>query len=243
MLPKIDVPIYEVKLTSTNQVVKFRPFLVKEQKLFLMASQSENETDVVESIKQILNNCVLTENFKVEELPIFELEYLFLQLRARSVGEIVNLKYSCNNTVTSETGEEKTCGGVVKCNVNVLNIVPNKSEGHSNKIEITEKLGMVMKYPSFKTMEKYESKGDMEYLDLIIDCIDFVYDEEQVFYVKDTPKEELVEFVESMTTKDFEKIEKFFQTMPRNYADINFKCPKCGYVEDIEVEGLQNFFV
>lgn len=243
MLPKIDVPIFEAKLVSTGQTVKFRPFLVKEQKLFLMALQSENQSDVVESIKQILNNCILTENFKVEELPIFELEYLFLQLRARSVGEVVNLKYSCNNTVTSDTGEEKVCGAVVKCDVNVLDVVPQKSDGHTNKIEVTEKFGLVMKYPSFKTLEKYNSKDDTEYLDLILDCIDFIYDEEQVYYAKDTTREELTEFVESMTTKDFEKLEKFFETMPRNYTDIHFKCPKCGYKEDIEVEGIQNFFV
>jgi hypothetical protein len=243
MLPKIDVPIYETKLVSTGQTLKFRPFLVKEQKLFLMASQSENQSDVVESIKQILNNCILTENFKVEELPIFELEYLFLQLRARSVGEVVDLKYSCNNKIWDDEGNEKTCGGVVKCEVNVLNITPKKSEGHTNKITITEKLGMMMKYPSFKSLEGHNSGNDTEYMDLIVDCIDFIYDDEQIYHAKDMSKEELVEFVESMTTKDFEKLEKFFQTMPRNYTDIHFKCPKCGYTEDIEVEGLQNFFV
>jgi hypothetical protein len=242
MLPKIDVPIYEAKLTSTNQVVKFRPFLVKEQKLFLMASQSDEVVDVVDSIKQILNNCILTEGFDINSLPIFELEYLFLQLRARSVGELVNLKYSCNNQVKDAEGNEKTCNGVVKFDVNVLEISPSYPEGHDKKIEITENIGIVMKYPSFGMLDKLKSKTESENVDLIVECVDYIYDKEQVYYAKDTPKEELVEFIESMRAADFDKIQKFFETLPKNTKVFDFKCPKCGYKEDIEIEGIQNFF-
>ena len=242
MLPKIDVPIYEAKLTSTNQVVKFRPFLVKEQKLFLMASQSDNVIDVVDSIKQILSNCILTENFDIDSLPIFELEYMFLQLRARSVGEIVNLKYSCNNKIWDDEGNEKTCNGLVKFDVNILEISPDYPENHKTKIAITENLGIVMKYPSFGMLEKFKNKTESENIDLIVECVDYIYDQEQVYYSKNSTKEELIEFVESMRSTDFEKIQKFFESLPKNKKMFEFKCPKCSYKEDIEIEGIQNFF-
>lgn len=142
MLPKIDVPIYTIKLLSNKKELRFRPFSVKEEKLFLMANESEELDTVVDTIKQILTNCIIDE-FDVESLPMFDLEYLFLNIRARSISEIVDLKYKCNNKVTDESGEEKTCGNIVEIQLNVLEIEPEKNESHTNKIEITDKLGIV----------------------------------------------------------------------------------------------------
>jgi hypothetical protein len=241
-LPKIDTPTYETKLISTGKTVKYRPFLVKEQKLFLMASQSEDAKEVVNTIKQVLNNCILTNAIKVDELPVFDLEHLFLQIRARSVGEVVNLRYNCNNDVLDENKETKKCGGLVKVDLNLLEITPTKTPNHSNKIELSPKLGIVMKYPNFDIVQKLNIQSEADLLDLVISCIDYIYDEEQLYYANKTSKEELEEFIENLQQSDLEKIQTFFQTMPKLSKKFDFKCPKCGYSEEINVEGIQNFF-
>jgi hypothetical protein len=243
MLPKIDVPIYETKLISNGQTIRYRPFLVKEQKLFLMAAESDDVNDTINAIKQVIQNCVL-DDIDVENMATFDIEHLFIQLRARSVGEVVQLNYNCNNKVKDEEGE-KICGGKVQFDLNVLEIQPTKNSEHSNKIAINNKMGIVMKYPTFKTVNKLDvNSNDMEQiLDVIIGCIDYIYDDEKLYYAKDSSKQELVEFIENLTQTELEKIQKFFDTLPKFKKDLHFKCGKCGYEEDILVEGIQNFFV
>ena len=244
MLPKIDVPIYNVKLLSNGKNLRFRPFTVKEEKLFLMANENEDLDNVVDTIKQILNNCVLDE-FQVDSLPLFDIEHLFLNIRARSISEIVNLKYKCNNNILDEeTKEEKKCNNVVEIDLNILEVEPEKQEGHTNKIEITEKMGVIMKYPSFETIKKFDVENEADsIIKITVNCIDYVYDSDSIYYAKDSTEEELIEFVESMQAKDLEKIKTFFDTMPKMKRDIDFKCNKCGHEEKIELEGIQNFFV
>ena len=244
MLPKIDVPIYNVKLLSNGKNLRFRPFTVKEEKLFLMANENEDLDNVVDTIKQILNNCVL-DDFQIDSLPLFDIEYLFLNIRARSISEVVNLKYKCNNNILDEeTKEEKKCNNVVEIDLNILEVEPEKQEGHTNKIEITEKMGVVMKYPSFETIKKFDVENEADsIIKITVNCIDYVYDSDSIYYAKDSTEEELIEFVESMQAKDLEKIKTFFDTMPKMKKDIDFKCNKCGHEEKIELEGIQNFFV
>ena len=243
MLPKIDVPIYNVKLLSDGKDVKFRPFTVKEEKLFLMANESEDLITIVDTVKQVLNNCVLSD-FDIDSLPLFDIEHLFLNIRARSIGEVVNLKYKCNNTVLDEESKEKKCGHVVQIDINVLEIQPEIQKEHSNKIEITEKLGIVMKYPNFETLKKFKDATEADsIIKMTVDCINYVYDAEQIYYAKDSNEDDLVEFIESMQSKDLEKIKNFFDTMPKIKKDVDFKCSKCGHEEKIEVEGIQSFFV
>ena len=244
-LPKIDVPTYETKLISSGKTVKYRPFLVKEQKLFLMAAQSTDEKETVDVVKQVLNNCILSD-IDVDDLPTFDLEHLFMQLRARSVGEVVSLRYTCNNIVKNDNDEEKACGNVVKIDMNILDIKPTIDEKHTNKIEINDKLGIVMKYPTLKLINGIQNLKDENIdtvLDVVVSCIDYVYDADQMYYAKDTTKEELIEFVESMEQDDLEKIQIFFSTMPRITKTLDFKCKKCEYEEQVVVEGVQNFFV
>ena len=244
-LPKIDVPTYETTLISSGKKVKYRPFLVKEQKLFLMASQSTDEKETVDVVKQVLNNCIISD-IDVDDLPTFDLEHLFMQLRARSVGEVVNLKYNCNNTVKDDKGEDKVCGGLVKFDLNILDIKPTIDPEHSNKIAITDKLGIVMKYPTLgmvKNFDNLQSESIDTIMDVIVSCIDFIYDADQMYYAKDSTKEELMEFVDNLQQDDLEKIQKFFTTMPKISKPLDFKCSKCGYEEKIVVEGIQNFFV
>ena len=243
MLPKIDVPIYDLKLISNGKKLRFRPFTVKEEKLFLMAVESNDSESSINTIKQVLNNCVIDE-INLESLPIFDLEYLFIHLRAKSIGEEVKLRYRCNNQVQKEDKID-SCGNLVEMNFNLLEIQPTKNEQHTNKIEIENNLGVVFKYPSFETLQKYESNSNEieTILKMIIDCIDYIYDAEQIYYAKDSTEEELREFIESLQTKQLEKVKTFFDTMPKLQKKLNFKCSKCGYEEEIEVEGIQNFFV
>jgi hypothetical protein len=177
-------------------------------------------------------------------MATFDIEHLFIQLRARSVGEVVQLNYNCNNKIKDEESE-KICGGKVQFDLNVLEIQPTKNSEHSNKIAINDKMGIVMKYPTFKTVNKLDvNSNDMEQiLEVIIGCIDYIYDDEKLYYAKDSSKQELIEFIENLTQTELEKIQKFFDTLPKFKKDLHFKCGKCGYEEDILVEGIQNFFV
>jgi DNA-directed RNA polymerase subunit M/transcription elongation factor TFIIS len=239
MLPKIDIPIYETKLISSGEVIRFRPFLVKEQKLFLMAGESDDPKETVKTIKQVLRNCVL-DDIDIENMATFDIEYLFLQLRARSVGEIANLRFTCNNNIS----ETEKCGNAVKIDVNVLEINPEKNKDHSNKIQITDKVGVVLKYPTFNSLDisNLDTDNIEQILEIIVSCIDYVYDADSVYYAKDTPKQELVEFIENLKQADLEKISVFFNTLPKIKKDVDFNCEKCGYHETLTLEGIQSFF-
>jgi hypothetical protein len=242
-LPRLDVPIYEIKLISTGKTIRYRPFLVKEQKLFLMASESNDQVDTLKTIRQVLRNCIL-DDVDVDNLPTFELEWIFLHLRAKSVEEIVQLKYKCNNKLANEEGIEVQCKGVVEFDLNLMEIEPTKNPTHTNKIKITENLGICMKYPTIELVEKYENMTkEKVMLEVLVDCIDYIYDKDNIYYSKDNTKEELQEFIDNLQQKDLEKIKTFFETVPEIKKLLHFKCPKCGYEEDIVVKGLQNFFV
>jgi hypothetical protein len=208
-----------------------------------MAAESDDAKETVNVIRQVLKNCILDE-IDVDGLPTFDLEYLFMHLRARSVEEVVDLKYKCNNNVKDEAGEEKKCTGSVSFKLNLLEVEPTKNPDHSNKIQITENLGLCLKYPTFEMIQKYENLNEEEIMTkILVDCVDYIYDKDSVYYAKDTTKEELEEFIDNLQQKDLEKIKQFFDTMPELKKDVHFNCPKCGYEEDITIKGLQNFFV
>jgi len=216
MLPKIDVPIYELTLPLTNKTIRFRPFLVKEEKILLMAMESEEADSVLLAVKQILTNCCL-DDLDIEDLPITDIEFLFLNLRARSVNEVVELPYRCNNKVTKD-GEEKECGNIVKLEMNLLEIHPEVHEKKIDKIELSDKMGILIKYPSFKMVEEAQKQDGSEVdklMNILVACIDGVYTEETIFYSKDVPKKELMEFIENLTRDQFGKIQEFFETMPK----------------------------
>jgi hypothetical protein len=243
MLPKIDVPVYTIKLLSSGKTLQYRPFTVKEEKLFLMASESEEMDTIVDTIKQVINNCVLDE-CDVNDLPMFDIEHIFLNIRARSIGENINLRYNCNNIISKEGEEDKKCNNIVSIDLNILEVKPEKEEGHTNKIEITDSLGLVMSYPSINILKEFNMENQSDsIMDMTVSCIDYIYDKDSIYYAKDTPKQELVDFLESMQSKDLEKIRNFFDTMPKMKKTIHFKCDKCEHEEDIELEGIQNFFV
>jgi|LauGreDrversion4_2_1035121.scaffolds.fasta_scaffold210141_2 hypothetical protein len=245
MLPKIDVPIYDVFLPLLKKKVRFRPFLVKEEKILLMAMESDEDSAIISAIKQIVENCCL-DDLNIDSLPVSDLEFFFLNLRARSINEVVELSYKCNNKIAGQSNEPVECGNVVNIEVNVLSIQPEIPEDHTNKIELSEKMGLMMRYPSFRILEQNSKVTGSEIdklMDILLSCIDSVYTEEEIFYTKDVSKEELVNFVENLTREQFSKIQNFFDTMPKIKKEVDFSCTKCGHKEKIGIEGLQNFFV
>ena len=208
-----------------------------------MTAESADGNEMISTIRQVLKNCVLDE-IDIDSLPTFDLEFLFMHLRARSVEEVVELNYKCNNRVKGEEGQEKTCSGVVNLKVNILEIEPTKNPKHEKKIQINNDLGIVFKYPTFEMFQKYEKMSESEVMiNILVDCIDYIFDKEQVYYAKDTPKKELEDFVDNLQQKDLEKFKEFFDTMPEIKKDFHFKCPKCAYEEEITIKGMQSFFV
>jgi len=242
MLPKIDVPLFTVELPSTKEKVTFRPFLVKEQKLFLMNSENSDAQETINVIRQVIKNCVISD-IDVDGLPVFDIEFVFMNLRARSVSEVVNLKYKCNNLIAKEDGEEKRCDTVNEISINVLEIEPTFSPDHTRKIQLTDNVGLMMKYPTFEMMKSMAGKNESEVImDMIYKCIEYIYDKEQIYYTKDVSEKELEEFIDGIQQKDLEKIRVFFDTMPKIKKDIEYSCKKCGYHESITLEGTQDFF-
>ena len=237
-LPKIDVPIYSIKLLSSGKAVRYRPFTVKEEKLFLMANESEDLDSVVDTIKQVINNCIL-DKIDVDSLPMFDIEYLFLNIRAKSIGEVVNLKYKCNNEV-----DGKVCGNIMEAKIDLTDIKPEWEEKIDPEIQLTDKIVVKLRYPKFSIIKdsvNMDNITDVTF-NMIASSIEHIYDGEQFYYAKETPKEELLEFIEQLNQTQFEKIEKFFANLPKMKKKIGITCSKCGFIHNMEVEGLENFF-
>jgi hypothetical protein len=243
-LPKIDVPTYEIDLPVSKKKIKYRPFLVKEQRNLLMAMESDESESVHSAIRDILYNCTLTENIDIDKLPIIDVEYYFLQLRAKSVGEIIESKYRCNNIVTDEKGTHE-CRAVMESSLNLTNIKVDMNGDVSPEIQLTDKLVVKMKYPEFgiiKDSIQYDDDNDITF-NMLAQSIEYIYDGDQFYYAKETPIKELVEFVETMPTEQFEKIENFFNNLPKLKEKLEMTCKKCNFHHIIPVEGLENFFV
>lgn len=237
-LPRIDTPTFQVTLPVSKKVVSYRPFLVKEQKILLMAMESQDEKGMENNIRQVLQNCVLDE-IAIGTLPIVDIQYLLLQLRARSVGEIVESKYKCQHEI-----EGKECGHIMTSKFNLLETKVNIDANLEDKIQLSDKIGVKMKYPTFdftKRVEEIDSATDAAF-ELLIYCIDYIYDENNVYYANETSREELVSFVESLTKTQFDKMENFLANMPSLNKKIDIKCEKCGYEHHLDVEGLESFF-
>lgn len=238
-LPKIDVPTYEIELPVSKTKVKFRPFLVKEQRNLLMAIESLESSTIQQNIKDILYNCTLTESVDVDKLPIIDVEYYFINLRAKSVGEIVESRYRCNNEVN---GQE--CGNIMEKDVDLTKIKVQMKEDVSPEIQLTPNISIKLKYPEFgivKDSLKYENINDVTF-NMIAQSIEYIYDGQQFYYANESTSEELVEFVEGLNQEQFSKIENFFNNLPKLKETLDIKCSKCGFDHKIEVEGLESFF-
>ena len=236
-LPKITTPTYELELPSTEKSVRYRPFLVKEEKLLVIALESEDTKQITNAIKTVIKNCILTKDIKVETLPTFDIEFLFLNIRGKSVGEQVEVNVICPDD--NETN--------VSVSIDLDDIKVQKNEEHTNKIKVDPKIMMEMKYPSLEQFIKnnfdFNNENQMEQsFDLIASCIDKIYTEDEVWSAADVTKKEVIEFLESMNSSQFKDIEKFFETMPKLSHKIQITNPKTKVKSEVVLEGLASFF-
>jgi len=236
-LPKIATPTYELELPSTGETIQYRPFLVKEEKLLVIALESEDTKQITTAIKTVIKNCILTKNIKVETLPTFDIEYLFLNIRGKSVGEEIEV-----NIICPDDGETQ-----VPVKINLDDIQVQKNEEHSNKIKLDNSIMMEMKYPSLDQFIKnnfdFNDKNAMDQsFELIGSCIDKIFTEDEVWSTADVTKKELIEFLESMNSSQFKDIEKFFETMPKLSHTIKVTNPKTQVESEVVIEGLASFF-
>jgi hypothetical protein len=236
-LPKISTPTYELELPSTGQTIKFRPFLVKEEKLLVLALETEDTKQITNGIKTVIKNCIETKGIKVEELPTFDIEYLFLNIRGKSVGEDIEVNIICPDD------EETT----VPVKINIDEIKVQKNDNHSTKVKIDDEIMMEMKYPSLEQFIKSnfdfnDNNAIEQSFDLISSCIDKIYTEEEVWTSSDVTKKEINDFLETMNSSQFKSIEKFFETMPKLSHKIKVKNPNTKVESEVVLEGLSSFF-
>ena len=237
-LPKIATPTYELVLPSSNRKVKYRPFLVKEEKILIMALESEDTKQITNAIKSVLADCVITRGIKVDKMATFDIEYLFLNVRGKSVGETVEVNVTC-----PDDGETQ-----VQLEIDIDTIKVKKENKHSNIIKLDDNLSIQMNYPSLtqfieSNFDINDAKSQVDQsLDVIMSCIGQVYNEEESWDASECTKKELKDFVESMNSKQFKDIEAFFETMPKLSHKVKVKNPKTKVESEVVIEGLASFF-
>jgi len=240
MLPKLDAPTYRIELPLSKMKIEFRPFYVKEQRNLLMAVESGDSETIQKSVHDILSNCTITSNVNIDSLPIVDVEYYFINLRARSVSEIVETRYRCNNEV-----DGKKCNGIMEKDINLLDVKVEKDSIIDSLIQLTDTISIKLRYPDFSYVGdslKYDNVNELTF-NMIAKSIEYIYDGEQYYYTKEVPMQETVEFVEQLSQSQFEKIEAFFSSLPKLQQSIEMDCKKCGYHHKIDVEGLESFFI
>ena len=236
-LPKIATPTYELELPSSGQTVRFRPFLVKEEKVLVLALESEDTKQITNAIKAVIKGCIQTKGIKVETLPTFDIEFLFLNIRGKSVGENIELNIICPDDETTE----------VPVTIDLDEIRVQTNDDHTKQIKINDNLMMEMKYPSLDQFIKnnfdFEDKSVMDQsFDLIASCVDKIYSEEEVWAANDCTKKEIKDFLEQMNSSQFKEIEKFFETMPKLSHKVKVTNPKTKVESEVALEGLTSFF-
>ena len=231
-LPKLNSLTYELELPSTGEKLKYRPFLVKEQKTLMIAQESEDDKQIENAFAQIITDCLL-DDVDPFIMPMFDIEYIFLKIRGKSVGEKVKLNVLCPD-------DEKTR---VDVEINLEEVNVHMSDDHTNVVDLTKDVKMVMKYPTLKDMAGFDSSGEVSSMfDMIKRCVSEIHDGENIYNKVDISDKELDEFIDSMSTENFEQVSNFFSTMPKLFHEIEVKNPKTKKKNTIPIEGLQSFF-
>ena len=236
-LPTISTPTYELTLPSSNKKIKYRPFLVKEEKILIIAMESQDTKQIARAVKDVISKCILSKGIKVEKLSTFDIEYLFLNIRGKSVGEQIEVMVTCPD-------DNKT---QVPMSINVDSIKVQKDENHSTDIVLDDTFTLRMKYPSLNEFIKnnfseLEKMNVDDTFDLIASCIDQVYSDDETWASEECTKKELTNFVESLNSSQFKEVEKFFETMPKLSHTVKVTNPNTSVESEIVIEGLQNFF-
>ena len=239
-LPKINTPTYELTLPSNRKKIKYRPFLVREEKILVLALESEDQKQITDAIIQIIGDCLITKNIDVTKLPTFDIEYLFLNVRSKSVGETVEVNVTC-----PDDGKTK-----VETSINIDDIKVVKDKNHKFIIQLDDKYSMKLKYPTldqfvennfdFEMAEPKESVSAA--MSMLSTCIDMIYDQEESWDASESTKEELDEFIDQLNTKQFQEVEQFFRTMPKLSHKLKVKNPQTGVESEVVLEGLASFF-
>lgn len=240
MLPKIDVPIYELALPSNGKTVRVRPFLVKEEKLLLIAVESKDQNSIIQTTKQIINNCLVDEDVNVDKLPFFDVDYLFIALRAKSIGETVAVNFICN--ILNQ--EQKKCGTVFPVDIDISHCEIKKQDDISNIIKLTDRVSMKMKYPSYEVMKRFNESEDAltKKIKIIAASIDQIIEGDKVQASKDFSREELEQYIEGFTEEQFKKMEKYVDNFPSFAIKAQGICPKCQYKHNLEYTDFTSFF-
>jgi hypothetical protein len=236
-LPKIATPTYELTIPSTNKKIKYRPFLVKEEKILLLAMESNDAKEIAESVKNVINNCIITRGVKVDNLSTFDIEYLFLNIRGKSVGEEVEVMVTCPDDEVTQ----------VPMSISLDEIKVVQDPKHNRDIKLDDALTLRMKYPSLNEFVKsnFESEEEMTVDDtfsMITGCIEQIYNEEESWSASDSTEKELKQFLEQLTSNQFKEIEAFFETMPKLSHTLKIKNPNTGVESEVALEGLTSFF-
>lgn len=236
-LPKIDLPVYELTIPSTRQEVKVRPFTVKEEKLLLIAMESKDINEIIATTKQIINNCIIDGKIDVDKLPFFDIDYVFVFLRAKSIGEKVPLKLTCNNVVKG-----KECGNVFSTDLDISD-VDIVETSVSNDIKLDKINGVRMKYPTYSVIKHLESSSEIDKkTSIIVNSIDYIYDNKGMYSSKDYSRDDLKKFVEDLTEANYKKLEEFVDNFPVTAIKLSAKCNKCGFVHNVRYSDFFDFF-
>jgi hypothetical protein len=234
-LPKVNTPTYELVVPSTDEKLKYRPFLVKEEKILMIAMEGKEQSGIIEATKEIVKSCTFGK-FDTLQAPIFDVEYIFLNIRAKSVGEISTVRLRCLDD--NET--------FVPTDIDLTKVEVEMNKDHTNKIELSEEMGMIMTYPTLDSFNEYEGTvvNASNMIDIIASCVTQIYDKggEEVFEAKDSTKQELIDFIEQLNAKQFQDVQAFFDTMPKLTHTVKIKNPKTEKESEITLTGLNDFF-
>jgi len=242
MILNNELPQYEIKLPSNGKTILVRPFVVKEEKLLLMAVESKDDNEIINVTKQIIKNCILSEGIDVEKLPFFDIDYIFIALRAKSVGESIEIKFTCKNFV-----EEKNdfCNSTFPATIDISNCkIVNEKDVQKN-IQLAEKVTFIMKYPTYTTMKMITSSDNIlnKKIKMIVECIDMIKDGDNLYTNKDFTKDELTAYVENLTQGQFTMLEEWVDNFPSFVVTSQATCSKCGFVHNLEYKDFSSFFV
>jgi CRISPR/Cas system-associated exonuclease Cas4 (RecB family) len=238
-LPKIDHPIHEVYLKSLGKIVKFRPFLVKEEKILLIARESQEVNDIRTAVYQVIKNCCIDE-IDIDSLPLFDIEMFFVHLRMKSIGDSVKMQFTCTNIAEGST---EPCNKVTDYNIDLKNVKYEIDEEVSDIVKITESVGLKLKYPTMAIFRETSPDEFFGAISLITDNIEYIYDADSIYYRKDISEAEILEFLDELTIDQIEAIRLFFNKQPKVVLEDTVKCSSCGYEHYIKTEDLYSFFI
>lgn len=240
MIPILDLPTYDLKIPSNGHYVKIRPFTVKEEKLLLMAAESNDGNDIINTTKQIIKSCVVSEDVDVDKLPFFDVDYLFIALRAKSIGESIEVKFTCNNIVN-----DQRCGNIFPAKIDISNCKIVKDDTVTKDIDLGKNIKVKMKYPGYTVIKSLigSDKNIDKQIHIIANSIDYIQDKDKVYTSKDITPEEMVKFVEGLTREQYDRLKKFVDNFPSFVVTSEADCPKCGFHHNLEYKEFISFFV